>query len=153
MNTTQERADKEVARLLGISAAHSILLRKINDGQPGAQSDVLTDPEKYIGPNYETVINFWWTMDSLTKDQWKEVARRLNALDSAAREAAYYAARSAAGYATWEAAWIAAKTAAGYAAGYATLELIGSIKNPVLLPLFDNLDTSETVTPLDALLK
>ncbi len=105
----------------------------------------LTSPQDFLGPNYETVLNFWWTMDSLTETQWNEVARRYDALDyaagsaagSAARNAAWDAARSAAGYAAGytarNAAWYAAVSAAGYAArsaaraaaGYATYELMG----------------------------
>jgi hypothetical protein len=156
LNTEQEKADKEVARLLGISVAHSILLRQINDGQPGAPSDVLTNPEKYLGKNYSAVLEFWWTMDSLTETQWNEVARRYDALDSAAWSAALsaagdaavsaagYTARNAAGYAAVSAASSAASSAAGdaawYAAGYATYELIGDIEDLVFVPLFDNLD-------------
>ena len=101
--------------------------------------EALTNPQDFLGPNYETVLNFWWTMDSLTETQWKEVARRYRALDSAAGIAAgiaaWDAARNAAGYA----AWIAARNANWYAAGYATYELMGKIKNPVFVPLFDNL--------------
>ena len=152
-NIEQSKADKEVAHLLGISVAHSVLLRKINDGQDGAPSDVLTNPEKYLGPNYETVLNFWTFIGSLTEDNWKEVARRYNALDYAARDAAKYAARYAARGAAWYAAGSAADgsaargaagSAAEYAAGsaayYATYELMGDIENPVFVPLFDNLD-------------
>jgi hypothetical protein len=115
--------------------------------------EALTNPQNFLGPNYETVLNFWWTMDSLTETQWKEVARRYDALDyaaryaassaasSAARDAAWYAARDAArdaaGYAARDAAWYAAwyaardaassaaRDAAGSAAWYATYELIG----------------------------
>ncbi len=120
-NTEQSKADQEVARLLGISVAHSVLLRRINDGQPGAPSDVLTNPKKYIGKNYRAVLNFWWFMDGLTADQWKEVARRYRALDYAAGSAAWYAARDAARDAAWSATW----------------ELIGGIDNPVFVPLFE----------------
>jgi hypothetical protein len=139
-NIKQEKADKEVARLLGISVAHSILLRKINDGQPGAPSDVLTNPEKYLGNNYQTVLNFWTFMDSLTEDNWKEVIRRYDALDPAARNAARDAAWNAAWGAARYAAWDAAGDAAWFAAGYATSELMGGIEKPVFVPLFDNLD-------------
>jgi len=67
-------------------------------------------------------------MDSLTETQWKEVARRYDALDPAARNAA------------WDAARYAARYAAMSAAGYAARELMGDIENPVFVPLFDNLD-------------
>ena len=81
-------------------------------------------------------------MDSLTEDNWNEVARRYNALDSAARYAAdatASAAWDAAGYAAGDAAGDAAGYAARDAARYATYELIGDIENPVFVPLFDNL--------------
>ena len=99
--------------------------------------EALTSPQDFLGPNYQTVINFWWFMDSLSEDQWKEVARRYDALDTAAwnaaraaakyaaRDTAYNAARNAAWDAAWDAARVAARDAAGYAAGYATSELIG----------------------------
>ena len=108
--------------------------------------EALTNPPNFLGPNYETVLNFWWVIDGLSEEQWNEVARRYCALDDAARyaardaarsaardaaryaagvaaardaarDAARYAARSAAGYAAWD--------AAGYAAGFATYELMG----------------------------
>jgi len=67
--------------------------------------EALTKPQDFLGQNYETVMNFWWFMDSLTEDNWNEVASRYHALDHAARNAARDAARDAAG--------IAARNAAG----------------------------------------
>ena len=115
--------------------------------------EALTNPQDFLGPNYETVINFWWTMDSLTKDQWNEVSRRYNALDYAAWDAgmpaAWYAAGNAAGNAArdaaWDAAGYAAYSAAGYAAGSATYELMGMHtllndgKDLLFVPLFNDL--------------
>jgi hypothetical protein len=115
--------------------------------------EALTSPQDFLGPNYQTVINFWWFMDSLTEDQWKEVARRYDALDSAARYAARYAAwnaaraaaRYAARYAAWNAAWYAARYAAWNAARDATSELIGMHtllndgKELLFVPLFNDL--------------
>ena len=122
--------------------------------------EALTNPQDFLGPNYETVLNFWWTMDSLTETQWNEVARRYRALDSAAGDAASSASRAAsraaAGYAAWyagdaawsaayDAAWSAAWAAAWYAAGDATYELIGMHtllndgENLLFVPIFHNL--------------
>ena len=161
-NTEQDKADKEVARLLGISVSHSVLLRKINDGQDGAPSGVLTNPKKYLGKNYEAVMKFWTFMDSLSEDNWEEVADRHSALDPAAGVAARYAAGVAARYVAGVAAGDAAPDAAGdaapdaagdaaeFASGVAaagdaawgaTYELIEGIENPVFVPLFDNLDS------------
>ena len=109
--------------------------------------EALTNPEDFLGPNYQTVLNFWTFMDSLTEDNWNEVARRYNALDSAARNAAWSAAwsaaRDAAGYAAAYAARDAARGVAWVAAGIATYELIGMHtllndgKTLLFVPLFD----------------
>ena len=119
--------------------------------------EALTNPQDFLGPNYETVINFWTVMDSLTKDQWKEVARRYDAVDPAAGFAARSAAWSAARSAAWDAAWdasgsaalyaarYAARYAAGYAAGNATYELtsmhtlLNDGKDLLFVPLFNDL--------------
>jgi hypothetical protein len=45
-------------------------------GELSSNPEALTNPQDFLGPNYETVLNFWWTMDSLTETQWNEVARR-----------------------------------------------------------------------------
>jgi hypothetical protein len=131
---TQYKADREVARLLDISAAHSVLLRLINDGQPGAPSDVLTSPEKYLGKNYQAVMKFWWFVDGLTGGQWKEVASRCRALGAAAAAAAIATAAAAGATAV-----DAAADAAGCAVGCATYELIEGIDDPVFVPLFADL--------------
>ena len=119
--------------------------------------EALTNPEDFLGPNYQTVLNFWTFMDSLTEDNWKEVSRRYNALDSAAWDAAWdaawiaagdaagYAARYAAGVAARYAARYAAGSAAWYAAGVATYELMGMHtllnggKTLLFVPLFNDL--------------
>jgi hypothetical protein len=111
--------------------------------------EALTNPQDFLGPNYETVLNFWWTMDSLTETQWKEVVRRYDALDLAAYDAALSAAWSAAwdaaGYAAGSAARYAACYAAGSAAGSATYELMGMHtllndgKTLLFVPLFNDL--------------
>ncbi len=90
-------------------------------------------------------------MDSLTETQWNEVARRYDALDSAAWDAAWsaawsaarYAAGYAARYAARDAAWSASRAASRAAAGYATYELMGMHtllndgKTLLFVPLFD----------------
>ena len=107
--------------------------------------EALTNPQDFLGPNYETVLNFWWTMDSLTETQWKEVVRRYRALDYTARDAAGYAAWSAAVSAARSAAWDAAWSAAWSAARAATYELMGvhtllnDGKDLLFVPLFHNL--------------
>jgi hypothetical protein len=109
--------------------------------------EALTSPQNFLGPNYETVINFWWFIDSLTEDQWKEVLRRYNAIEYAAAYAAREAAWAAA-WAAWDAAYAAgnaAGNAAWFAAWFATYELIGMHtllndgKDLLFVPLFNDL--------------
>jgi hypothetical protein len=88
--------------------------------------EALTNPQNFLGPNYETVINFWWVIDGLTENQWNEVARRYDALDAAARDAAWAAAGYAARDAAWAAARDAAMSAAWSAAGNAARDAAGS---------------------------
>ena len=103
--------------------------------------EALTNPQDFLGPNYETVLNFWWFLDSLTEDQRNEVNRRYSALDYAAWNAAWSAARGAAGVVAGVAAWDAARGAAWDA----TYELIGmhtllnAGKDLMFVPLFNDL--------------
>ena len=96
---TQSFADIEVAKILGISRAHSILLRQVNDRADGCPQDVLESPEKIIGDNAQTILIFWRFIDSMTSKQW-----------DAARDATWDAAAS------WTTAWNVAWAIAGAAA-------------------------------------
>ena len=35
--------------------------------------DVYNNPKKYLGPNYEAALNFWWHLETLTKEQLSEL--------------------------------------------------------------------------------
>ena len=72
-SVNQNYADRETARLLGISTAHAVLLRKINDGQPGAPSVVLTDPAQVLGDQAHIVLAFWRHLDRMTPAQWERI--------------------------------------------------------------------------------
>ena len=102
----QADADRETAELLGITRAHAVLLRRVNDSMPGAPTCVLTEPEKVLGDQAQRMLAFWRHLDGMTADDWHRV--------SAARAAAWYAA--------WYAAWDAARAAAGTAARDAALD-------------------------------
>lgn len=134
-NIRQEEADKRVAELFGISVAHSVLLRIINDGQEGAPTCVIRNPEQVLGDQAQTVLAFWRFLDRMTPSA--KVAARV-----AAWRVAWDAARDAAGAA---ASWDAAGDAAGataWAAARATNEIQGAAvmraKNQpfFFLPLF-----------------
>ena len=91
---SQADADKRVAELFGISRAHSVLLRIVNDCHDGAPTSVIRNPEQVLGDQAHVVLAFW---------------RRLDQMNPAAWEAAGEAARVAAWVAAGEAAWVAAK--------------------------------------------
>jgi hypothetical protein len=106
--------------------------------------DALTNPEKYLGPKWKDVLNFWIYLDS-EESEWDE--RRCTATLRAAYNiigsewderrciatlrAAYNIIGSEYGYAAFNAH-------VGYAEGHATCELIASHKLESLsfLPLF-----------------
>ncbi|MCA2969346.1 MAG: hypothetical protein INH43_12590, partial [Acidobacteriaceae bacterium] len=81
----QEVADRETARLLDISVAHAVLLRRVNDGRPGAPSVVLTDPAQVLGDQADTVLAFWRYLDRMAPAQWDAAggAARAAAVDAA----------------------------------------------------------------------
>ncbi len=104
-NIEQREADKQVSKLFGISRAHSVLLRIINDSRPGAPTCVIRNPEQVLGDQAQVVLAFWRHLDCMTPE-----ARA--AVGEAAREAAREAAWEAAWAAAWAAAWEAAREAA-----------------------------------------
>jgi hypothetical protein len=129
----QTEADRKTAELLGISRAHAVLLRHINDNVPGAPTCVLIEPEKVLGDQAQRVLAFWRHLDRMTAGDWLKMnaaraAARAAAWDaaaSAAADAAWDAARAAAGDAARAAAWAAAWDAAGAAAGAAAWAAAG----------------------------
>ena len=45
----------------------------------GIYSKAIADPLSYLGPNWETILNFWTYIDSLSVEQWKTVGGRYSA--------------------------------------------------------------------------
>ena len=119
---SQDKADMEVAKVLGISTAHAVLLRGVNDKKDGCPQDVLAAPEKILGDQAGKLLAFWLHLDRMTCDDWEKVA----AARTAARAAAWDAARAAAWAAAWAAAGAAARDAAGAAAGAAARDAAGA---------------------------
>ncbi len=91
-NSAQSDADTEVAKLLNISRAHSILLRQINDSVSGAPSTVLTSPVDVLGDQWSKILDFFVYLDGMDRAAW-----------NASRGAAWNASRGAAGAAAWNA--------------------------------------------------
>jgi hypothetical protein len=114
------------------------------------KQDVLTHPEKYHGPNWENVINFWLYLDTLSEDQLNVVEERYSALSCTeqfiARDKALVAAGATAKYiySAGSSAYCSVSRAK-YAAANATLELIGLDKlleqghQPLFFPMFLNI--------------
>lgn len=139
----QYDADRRVAKLFGISRAHAVLLRVVNDSQPGAPTCVIREPEKVLGSEAQTVLAFWRHLDRMTTAQWYAATPTATAAVTveAAAEAAVIAATAAAGEnaaaaaenavaaaenAAWAAASWAAENAAWAAAGAASNEIQGA---------------------------
>jgi hypothetical protein len=108
--------------------------------------DVLTDPEKYLGLNYQDVLNFWIYVDTLSVEEMEEMAQSYWALDEEVRvsaiDAAWDAANEVVGENFRNAAWRAAYDVTEKGVyGVATKELIGhhklleQNKIPTFLPL------------------
>jgi hypothetical protein len=72
-DTVQSEADAKVAETLGISVFHSVLLRLVNDSQDGCPQNVLSAPEKFLGPNTALCLRFGRYMDRLTEEDWELV--------------------------------------------------------------------------------
>jgi hypothetical protein len=146
-NMEQSEADRKTARILEISITHSILLRKINDGEEGAPQDVLTNPEKYLGPRYNEVLEFWLKIDELSEEQWKVVDERYNDFYNEnfsewfiSANLAFEAAKKVVDEDYVDYAGCAAYDVTNSsAADWATMELIGGVENPTFLKMFDDL--------------
>ena len=97
---------------------------------------VLTNPEEFLGENYESVLNFWLILDELSEEQLRIVKERYRA---------FYAENNSEWWKTTDLAWNASEEVIGddytidssraahdatdsWVAAWATLELIGMHK-------------------------
>lgn len=104
----------------------------------------LEDPEKFLGPNYETVLNFWSWNDTLSLEQMEESERRFESLNLFyhVTKEIEAAARSVIGIDYENAAWYSLDFCAQ---AWATEELIAMHdilsqgKELIFVPLFANL--------------
>jgi hypothetical protein len=64
-------------------------------------SEVSTEPQNFLGPNYKSVLDFWAFLDTFTEQQWIQVIDRYNALEDSSKndgfESAWYAAQDVIG--------------------------------------------------------
>jgi hypothetical protein len=119
-----------------LSKMHQEVSRRLKDTR------VLSHPQEFFGPKYQTVLNFWSKLDLLKEYQWKviegvykdfcdnkksewEIAT-INTFDKTIGEAIAEAE-----------IWVNWGMVSGVY--YATLEIIENVENPVFLKMFDNL--------------
>jgi hypothetical protein len=57
--------------------------------------EVLTNPEQFLGPNWETVLRWWLYYESLTDEQRKELRRRHVVIDLVTGNRAWELAKAA----------------------------------------------------------
>ena len=96
-NLEQAKADRRIAELFGISRAHAVLLRIVNDTQDGAPACVIRNPEQVLGDQAQIVLAFWRHLD------------RMTAKDMAACGAAGGSAADSAADRAWQSAWDSAR--------------------------------------------
>jgi hypothetical protein len=114
------------------------------------QPEVLTNPEKYLGPNWKDVLNLWIYVDTLSYEEKKKMEDRYWTLDYTVRESAWIASWDAATEVVGEKfkceAWCAADVVTGKRAvfGYATYELIGNVDNKVAYNLIVSYKNSQS---------
>jgi hypothetical protein len=53
-----------------ISKIHKHFSERLNNPR------VLTNPEEFLGENFEAVLNFWLILDDLSEEQWRVVRER-----------------------------------------------------------------------------
>jgi hypothetical protein len=59
----------------------------------GGNYDVLNQPEIFLGPNYEAVLNFWWYIDTLTDQQMDKLGGCYYSCDEYVRQNAWNISR------------------------------------------------------------
>ena len=96
--------------------------------------EVLTNPEPFLGPNWETVLRWWLYYESLTREQRNELYRRWGAIDYDTYNRAFVLAYDA----TYEVIGVDNRLVVWNVAPpptELTYELIANLENPFFLPL------------------
>ena len=109
-----------------ISKTHQRFSEELNEPR------ALTNPEDYLGPNWEDVINFWLYVDTLSVEERGNIQLLFFNLDYATLETALHAATDASaevvGGKVGLAAWDASNNVANWVFGWITYELLGHHK-------------------------
>ena len=120
----------EIATFMKISNTHKRFANRLDD------QTSLEYPERFLGPNWKNVLNFWLYLDTLSGEKLNLIDILYISLDDLGTlmRFSWKAAKGTIGYEYTDAAW----AASAIASVYATLELIASHKLETLnfLPLF-----------------
>ena len=123
-----------------ISQAHHRFVNLVKN------NEALTNPQEFLGPNTDQLIKFWSSLDELTEEQLKTVKGRYHDFCdnqwpewSKALHESIKASIEIIGVEFSFFADLAAELDYCFVACWATLEIIGGVKNPVFLKMFDNL--------------
>jgi hypothetical protein len=115
----------------------SAILTKLANWYP----EVLTEPQKILGPNAPKVLEFWIYIEGLSEDKQNEMEKLYLALDENMRDSAedftWNAADEVVGWEIRHNAWWAVLNVTGLREvfSWATLELIGNVDNKVFYDL------------------
>jgi hypothetical protein len=63
-----------------ISKSHKYFANRLHRLRQITNQEDLTHPERYLGSNWEAVINFWLYLDTLSEEQFEIVEGRYLAL-------------------------------------------------------------------------
>jgi hypothetical protein len=133
-----------------ISKTHQRFANDLQELYGISNQDVLDNPQSYLGPNWEAVINFWLYLDTLSKEQLKFIGENFESWIYEGSNEDYEESKSTAvfttGYTYHAGTAVYWSVYCGNSATEcATYELIGLQKlleqghQPVFFPLFLNL--------------
>ena len=81
---------------MNYSNLHKGVIDKLQRSKAG------TEPQNFLGPNYQSVLDFWASLDTLTKQQWTQVIDLYNAIEDSTKVdgyiSAWYAAQDVIGH-------------------------------------------------------
>jgi hypothetical protein len=108
---------------------------------------VLTNPQEFLGPNTDKLLDFWLKIEKLTQEQLKTVKVRFDAFhndnysewDEATDLALAASEEVVRGFYASHAGWAAWDVTKSETARWATREILGNVENPTFLKMFDNL--------------
>jgi hypothetical protein len=137
---SQDLTESQIHSILKPTTSKSTMTSAILTKLSKIYPEVLTEPQKILGPNAPKVLELWRRIDILSEPEMEEIGQRYFALDDYVRNSAWIASRNAAkevvGREFSGAAWDAVYDVTGRGVfGDATMELIGNVKNKLAYDL------------------